>query len=87
MEKIKCNDIKYNPLPLWDIVNSSHIISEHFLKTWAPPELFKMLQVGDSLVLRSKGSLKVESAVLPPVSSVAEMPDDATAIAILPVYF
>ena len=46
-----------------------------------------MLQVGDSLVLRSKGSLKVKSAVLPPVSSVAEMPDDATAIAILPVYF
>ena len=65
-----------------DIVASSQTISLHAFKTLASPLVFEILQTGVSDCAKFKGIFRVECAVLPPVSNVDAIPDDATAMAI-----
>ena len=65
------------------MVHSSQTISSHSCKTLASPVPLLMLQSGASQCVKFRGSFSVECAVRPPWSSVAAIPEEATAIAIL----
>ena len=52
------------------------------LRISARDVLLLMLHVGFSMLFRLRVSLNVDWAVLPPVSNVAAIPEEATAIAI-----
>lgn len=58
-------------------------MSLHSLMSLPIPEFFVMLQVGVSVNCKFNGNLNAECAVLPPSRSVAAIPDEATANAML----
>ena len=65
-------------------MHSSHTMIFALASSCALADPLEMSQEGYSLVARSRGSLNVEWAVLPPWRSVAAIPEDATASAMSP---